>query len=174
MEKQDTKEKWIVDTDLKADWVIRKLKELEQEENRQLNLIDSVIQEYKSKKEKIINETQRERSNFESMLIDYIRTNNLNWREQKTQKKYALASGDLIIKKAKKDFKRDSNKIIEYMKDKKEYEDYIQYKPSLKWADLKKHLEIIDGNILNKETGEVLEIEGLEIETKPEELQIKY
>ncbi|WP_187296368.1 hypothetical protein [Tepidibacter mesophilus] len=47
-------------------------------------------------------------------------------------------------------------------------------KEFLAWVDLKKNLVIDDVNIINKITGEVLEVEGLEVEIKPGKFEIKF
>ncbi|CAH2213214.1 protein of unknown function [Tepidibacter aestuarii] len=39
---------------------------------------------------------------------------------------------------------------------------------------MKKNLAIEDGQIINKVTGEVLEIEGIEVEIKPGIFEIKF
>ena len=95
-------------------------------------------------------------------------------KETKTQKTYALPSGKIVIKKDKSDFKINKDSVIENIKTLEGYEDYIKVKEDLAWGDLKKNLVIDNGNIINKITGEVLEVEGLEVEVKSGKFEIKF
>jgi c-di-AMP phosphodiesterase-like protein len=86
-----------------------------------------------------------------------------------------LPSGKLVLKKDKEDFKLDKEKVLNYIKEnKEEYKEFIKTKEYLAWGDMKKNLIIDDGKIVDKSTGEVLEIEGLDIEIKPGEFEIKF
>lgn len=96
-------------------------------------------------------------------------------KEAKTQSKVTLLSGDVVVKKSfldidpKKDIllkNVETNGLSEFVK--------IKEVREFDWAGLKKVLKIQeDGSIIHTETGEVLEIEGLEVVTKPEQLVIK-
>lgn len=110
-----------------------------------------------------------ERAKFELLQI----ANMTKTKETKAQRKLELLAGDVIIKKATYKFKNDNKKILEAIK--KERKDLVKTKTetSLKWAELKKELEIANGKIINKTTGEIVEIEGLEIEEVKEEVVIK-
>lgn len=94
-------------------------------------------------------------------------------KETKTQRKLELLAGDVIIKKATTKLKNDNAAILEALKD--ERADLVKEKVtySLDWATYKKELEIVDNLIINKNTGEVVKIEGLEIEEVPERLEVK-
>ncbi|HHX61110.1 MAG TPA: hypothetical protein GX707_10425 [Epulopiscium sp.] len=94
-------------------------------------------------------------------------------KETKTQRKLELLAGDVIIKKATTKLKNDNAAILEALKD--ERADLVKEKVtySLDWATYKKELEIMDNLIINKNTGEVVEIEGLEVEEVPERLEVK-
>ena len=96
-------------------------------------------------------------------------------KQGKTQDKVTLLSGDVVVKKPFLDFdhKKDillknaeTNGLSDFVKT-KEVKDFD-------WAGLKKVLRIQeDGSIIHIETGEVLDIEGLAVVTKPEQLVIK-
>ena len=95
--------------------------------------------------------------------------------ETKTQRKVQLINGDVVVKKAKVDFEKDTNKLLEWAQANSR-EDLINKKEilSFKWADFKKNLMITDEGIIDGETGELIEIDGLGVVTKAEELEIKY
>ncbi|WP_054744141.1 host-nuclease inhibitor Gam family protein [Cellulosilyticum ruminicola] len=95
--------------------------------------------------------------------------------ETKTQRKVQLINGDVVVKKSKMDFEKDATKLLEWAQ-KNNREELINKKEvlSFKWADFKKNLVIEDENIIDTQTGEMLVIDGLDVVTKSEELEIKY
>lgn len=95
--------------------------------------------------------------------------------ETKTQRKVKLLNGDVVVKKPKLDFEKDGDKLLEWAKANSR-DELINRKEVLtfKWADFKKRLVPTDCGIVDVETGETLEIDGLTATTKPEELEIKY
>ena len=95
--------------------------------------------------------------------------------ETKTQRKVQLINGDVVVKKSKLDFEKDTTKLLEWAQ-KNSREDLINKKEvlSFKWADFKKNLVIEDEHIIDTQTGEMIVIDGLGIVTKSEELEIKY
>lgn len=95
--------------------------------------------------------------------------------ETKTQRKVKLLNGDVVVKKPRLDFEKDGDKLLEWAKANSR-DELINRKEVLtfKWADFKKRLVPTDCGIVDVETGETLEIDGLTAITKPEELEIKY
>ena len=95
--------------------------------------------------------------------------------ETKTQRKVKLLNGDVVVKKPKLDFEKDIDKLLEWAKANNR-DELINRKEvlSFKWADFKKRLVPTDCGIVDVETGETLEIDGLHAITKAEELEIKY
>lgn len=95
--------------------------------------------------------------------------------ETKAQRKVKLLNGDVVVKKPKLDFEKDIDKLLEWAKASNR-DELISCKEvlSFKWADFKKRLVPTDCGIVDVETGETLEIDGLHAITKAEELEIKY
>ena len=95
--------------------------------------------------------------------------------ETKTQRKVKLLNGDVVVKKARLDFEKDGDKLLEWARENNR-DELINRKEVLtfKWADFKKRLVPTDCGIVDVETGETLEIDGLHAITKAEELEIKY
>ena len=79
---------------------------------------------------------------------------------------YKLPSGTLKLKKSKVELDHDKDKLLEYVKENK-LVDFIKTSESLKWAEFKKQLDIQGNTIVNKETGEIIETDGLSIVEKP-------
>ena len=84
--------------------------------------------------------------------------------DTKTQKKVTLLNGDVVIKKATQTIDYDKSKLLAWAEEKgmdgliatKETKDF-------KWADFKKQLAVTDGGIVDIETGELVNIEGLTV-----------
>ncbi|MFQ9696186.1 MAG: host-nuclease inhibitor Gam family protein [Zhenhengia sp.] len=95
--------------------------------------------------------------------------------ETKTQRKVKLLNGDVVVKKPKLDFEKDIDKLLEWAKASNR-DELINRKEvlSFKWANFKKRLVPTDCGIVDVETGETLEIDGLHTITKAEELEIQY
>ena len=93
--------------------------------------------------------------------------------ETKTQFKVSLLCGDVILKKADKDYDKDPKKLLQWALE-NNLAEFVRTKQEFDWAKFKATLEIIDdGIIINKETGEVMNMDGLGTKDVPEELMIK-
>ena len=94
--------------------------------------------------------------------------------ETKTQRKVTLLNGDVVVKKPREDFEKDNDKLLEWAKANGR-EELIARKEvlSFKWADFKKNLLSTPSGIVDIETGEALDIQGLVAIRKAEELVIK-
>lgn len=170
---EEEKETWKIDNDNVADWALDKIKESREDYERFERVALEKIEQIKIALENKKKQTENETSFFEAKLREYVET--VKTKDTKTQKTYALPSGKLVLKKDKEDFKLDKEKVLNYIKEnKEEYREFIKTKEDLAWGDLKKNLIIDDGKIVDKSTGEVLEIEGLDIEIKPGEFEIKF
>ncbi|CAH2212982.1 host-nuclease inhibitor Gam family protein [Tepidibacter aestuarii] len=169
---EEEKETWKIENDNTADWALDKIKEAREEYERFERVASNKINEIQSALEKERKKMESETSFFEAKLREYIET--VKMKETKTQKTYSLPAGKIIIKKDKQDFKIDKEKVIESIKNLDGYEEYIKIKEDIAWSDLKKNLFINEGCIINKTTGEVLEVEGLYVDIKPGKFEIKF
>ena len=154
-----------IDTPSKADWAIKKIKEAQQ----RLDIFMQALEENKNalkEKEILAKEKYRQETEYLAMLLsDYME--NLPCKATKTQKSFEFPAGKIVKKLPKFDFDYDENKVIE------EYADteFVENKPRLKWAELKKTLSIIDGKVIDKETGEI--IDCVTVKEVPEKFEVK-
>lgn len=95
--------------------------------------------------------------------------------ETKTQRKVKLLCGDVVVKKSKLDFDKDSDKLMQWAVENNKQE-LINRKEvlSFKWADFKKNLSTTPTHIVALDTGEVVDIPGLRMIRTEEKLEIKY
>lgn len=93
--------------------------------------------------------------------------------EAKTQFKVSLICGDVILKKAYKDYDKDPKKLLQWAIE-NNLAEFVRTKQEFDWTTFKATLEIVDdGVIINKETGEVMNMDGLGTKDVPEEVVIK-
>lgn len=96
-------------------------------------------------------------------------------KETKTQAKVTLLSGDVVVKKPTLEFDYDKKVLLENAES-TGLTEYIKIKEvkDFDWTGFKSKLEIQeDASIVNTETGEVVEIEGLSVLPKAEQVVIK-
>ena len=165
IEELEEDKQFVVDSDEKAEWAIKKIAEERAEAQRYISVCQDAIKTYQDKIEKAKADLDSKTGYLTHQLRLYMDT--VKAKESKTQKTYKLPSGTLKVKYQKPEYKRDDAKLTEFLK--KNYTDYVEtiYKP--KWADFKKATNFItkDGKAIIEDTGEV--IEGVEvIEREPE------
>lgn len=155
----EDREDFVIDTPGKADWAIKKIKE-----ERQLcdifvlaaqQNIDMLNKQIKDRQQYVDDKT----ANLMLQLSDWF--DGQPGKEAKTQKSLVLPSGKLIQKFSKKEYQKDEKQLIESLTGTQ----YVEDVPKLKWADLKKDLQNVDGVVMLASTGEVLE--GVTLVEKP-------
>lgn len=159
-------------TELQADELITEIRELEADKVRYTNIA-------RGKMENIQADLLRGTEGIDRCVQfnkDQLRAffTTVNKKETKTQESYSLLSGRLIMKKATTKLKHDDKKIAEWAE--VNASEYITIKSTsvLNWTEFKKDLVIVNGALIDKVTGEVLEsIEGLMIEEVKESFEVK-
>lgn len=164
-------QRFVIDNDSKAEWAMRKIAEEEAEFERLDACCQEQIDRYTEKQVYYAKRLESRTANLRAMLLEYFCT--VPVKETKTQQKYELPSGSLVLKKAISDFKPDNDKLRDWLEAAKMTK-YLKTEVSPKWAMVKKQLEISAfGEIVFKETGEVLPEGCVTVETKPERFEVK-
>ena len=154
-------ERFAVTNDQQADWCLRKIAEADRE-------LERMREWYQLQTEAAQKEHDSRVGYFTCLLQDYFST--VPAKETKTMLKYALPSGELVWNKAKQDFvKEDEEKLLSWCVTNDPELVKAVYSP--KWGDLKKRLTVVDGQIVDKETG--LFVDGVKTEEKPSEFKVK-
>ena len=158
---------------VEMDQLIENIKELDVEIKELDQLFKARAELLKEQIEEKRYELQQEKNKQEGYLRELFEQ--VPQSETKTQRKVKLLSGDVVVKKAKLDFEKDIDKLLKWAKDNNR-NDLINKKEvfSFKWTDFKKDLVPTEDGIIYVETGEVLDIEGLSMIKKAEEMEIKY
>lgn len=167
----DEPRRFTIDNDVKADWAIRKIAEEQAEYQRLTGCCDDVIQQYQQRKAEYAERFAKRTDGLRAMLWSYFAS--VPTKDTKTQKKYELPSGALILKKASSDFKADTYKLREWL-EKGGMADYLKTEVSPKWGLVKKQLVANgDGTITFSETGEIVPADCVAIEPKDERFEVK-
>lgn len=161
------KEAWKIENDEKADWWIEVHEEELSEVRRLKEQLDSKIDFYMGKLEKVQEEENYIIEKRNSKLAEYFETIDFkDMKETKTQKKYRLPSGDLVLKIKGPQFKRNNKRLSKWLED-NQMDEYVETKKSPKWGDLKEVTKVTNGQVVVEGTGEI--VEGVEaIERAPE------
>jgi hypothetical protein len=162
-------ERFIIDTDAKADWAIRKIRKAREETDRLLALADEEIKRLNDQKKHLEEEFGRRTGLLNGMLYDYF--NSLpdeRKTETKTQRKYRLLSGDLVEKIRRIEFERDDEQLLAYLKRAGKPE-YIKVTETPKWGEYKKTISVSGGFVVSAD-GEI--VDGVMAVEKPAELEV--
>jgi len=158
---------------VEMDQLVEKIKELDESIVELNELFKMRIELLKEQYEEKKYELEQKRDRQEGYLRELFEQ--VPQSETKTQRKVKLLSGDVVVKKSKLDFEKDSDELLKWAKA-NHREDLISRKETLsfKWADFKKDLLTTPNGIVEVATGELLDIPGLEVIKTEEKLEIKY
>ncbi|NLI58767.1 MAG: hypothetical protein GX387_09670 [Clostridium sp.] len=163
----DENDEFIIDNDEKAEWALRKIAEEREEAQHYINVCKSMIAEYEEKIQKEEERLNKKTSYLEGKLQQYFQS--VKYKSTKTQKIYKLPSGTLRLKYPQPEFKRDEEKLVNWLKENK-FLDLIKVREVPNWVELKKNIKI-SGNRVVSEDGQI--IEGVEVIEKPPVFEVE-
>jgi phage host-nuclease inhibitor protein Gam len=146
-------EGFAIDNDQKAEWALRKIREHRADASRMAMVCDAEIERYGQIKKDAAEKCERNCSYLESLLYDYFST--VPHKATKTQEFYKLPTGVLKKKIREPEYVRADAEILAWLNE-QGMKDYIEVKPSLKWADLKKVIAANGETAVYPETGEII------------------
>lgn len=150
-------ETFVIDNDVKAEWALRRIRERAAERDRILETSWEIIESYKAVIKTESDRAAEEIAGLEGLLMQYFAT--VEHSATKTQETYRLPTGKLKMKLAFERMVPDEEALITT------FPDFTERKPTLKWGELKKRLSIMDGKVIDTETGEI--VQGVTLETVP-------
>lgn len=163
---------WKIEDDVAADWVLDKIKLEDEELEAYKKVIDTKIDQLK----KVLDKKQKERDRsvlfFQGKLIEYFEKQKK--KETKTTLKYELPGA--VLKKGKDATKidYDKDKLLEIAKKNDDLKEYVKVKEDFAWGELKKKLKITNNKVINIETGEIVDFEGISLKNVPGEFKIEW
>lgn len=163
---QLNEEKFVIDNDKKADWALEQIKEKEEERDRLIDIAKEKIQDLNLQIEALEAKCNNETGYLKGLLAEYFNT--VPHKETKTQETYQLLTGKLVYKKPSVKINHDDEKLIEWLSE----TEYVETKQALKWGEYKKNLIVQGDDVIDTETGEV--VEACSIEEVPASFEVKY
>ena len=154
----------VTDID-QANWALRKLSALNKKEAEIKELANKERDRIKSWESKEIDDIDRSRSFFESLLTVYF----MNERQNNPKFKISTPYGKVSTRKQQQKWEYEDDKVIQSLKD-AEYHDLIRTKEEIKKSELKKMVLISNGKAVD-ENG--VFIEGIKVTEQPEKVVIK-
>lgn len=164
-------ETWKIKNDEEADWWIELHEEKLIEVRRLKMQLENKIAFYKEKLDKVIQEEEYIIEKRDGKLAEYFETlDEKDMKKTKTMLKYRLPSGELVKKFPGPQFKRDNDKLTQWLEN-NNMDEYIEIKKQAKWGELKKATEVINGTVVLKDTGEI--VEGVEVIERAPEFKVE-
>lgn len=159
--------KFIIDNDEKAEWALAKIREERAEAQRIISVCENMIKRYEEKIQAVKEQLPKKTAYLESQLMQYFEK--VPKKKTKTMEKYDLPSGVLKKKYPRPEYKRDEDKLLQWLKE-RNMTDYIKVKESADWASLKKSIKTV-GNKVVDENGEI--VEGITVVERPAEFIVE-
>lgn len=151
-----------ITSDSTAEWAMRKIAEARNDTLKWQQHFDEQL-------EKIRKSNEETEAFFTSCLARYFET--VPHKVTKTQSKYVLPCGEMVLKHQQPEFVRDDSVLAPYLLE-NGMECFVKQKPSTDWAELKKHCVLMeDGSVVENNTGLVLA--GVTAENRPDKFEVK-
>lgn len=167
---QNENKDFVIVSDLQAEWALKKIKAAREEHDRLVNLALAVIKETNESIQNLDAKLERENGYLKKCLFDYF--TKVGHKETKTQESYKLLSGSLVFKKPTQKMEPNREKLLEYVKA-NNMPEFVKVKEDVDWATYKKECEIVDGKVVNTQTGDVLPEDIISVEDVPGEFDVK-
>lgn len=160
-------EVFVVDTDVKAEWCITKLKEEQEQTERLKNISKQMIEMYQEKIKELDEKHQSKTAYLKSQLNSYFQT--VERKITKTQETYKLVTATLKLKHKNPKIIQDAEKLLEYLEN-NNHQEYIETVKKPKWGEFKKQLKQVNNKYVD-EDGQI--VEGVTLEELPSEFIIE-
>lgn len=161
---------WRIRSDEDAEWLIEQYNEDLIERARYKLALENKIKSLQDKLRKVEDEERSIVDSRNSYLIDYFETIDEKFKKRtKTMEKYRLPSGEIVKKYPGPEFKRDNDKLLNWIKSNK-MNDYVEVREAPKWGELKKITKVMSGQVVTDD-GEI--VEGVELIERPPVIEFK-
>ena len=162
-------QEWRISNDVTADWAISRIEEEKKEYERLEKLANEQILAIQEKLKVAENRYENRTKFLKSKLQEYFYT--VPAKATKTNKSYRLLNGSLVMKLGSTSMKKNDKELVEFLR-KSGNEEMIQMEEKPKWAEFKKQLKIVDGCVVDKISGEI--VEGVSVSETPDTFLIEF
>lgn len=166
-EQEQVNESFVVNDDLKANWVLRKISSYERSIKENNAIADAENDKIEQWLQSVNGNASASIDYFQGLLAEYA----LKKREEDPSfKSIKLPNGNFGFRKRQPKWNYDDEKVLKALK-RNDMTDLINLKESPKKVDIKKAFEIAGNKVVNPNTGEV--IEGITIEDQEDNFNVK-
>lgn len=148
-----------------ADWVLRKLRKVEEQRKEDAALAEAEIERIEAWMEKINEKHQRDMDYFQGLLAAYAVTRR---NEDPKFKSLKLPNGRIRFRKAQPKYTYDDNTLLDALKAHGKT-DLIKVKESPDKSSIKKKYQLNGDSLIDPDTGEVLE--GVKVEHRGDKFE---
>lgn len=166
---EEVQEQFTIDDDNKAEWALARIREATEEHDRLTALYDGEKKRLEEFKAQADRRFESSTGYLKGLLSDYMAT--VPTKRSRTMEKYQLLTGQLVRKFGGIEYKRDDQRLVAWLKDNGKG-NLVKVTESPAWADLKKTVTVVDGSVIDTETGAV--IDGVTAEQKPDTFDIAF
>lgn len=167
IEMEEVQEQFVIDTDEKAEWALARIREATEEHDRMTALYDAEKQRLEEYKEQADRRFESATAYLKGLLAAYIDT--VPTKKTKTTEKYQLLTGQLVRKFGGVEYKRDDQRLVGWLKENGRG-DLVKVEEKPAWGELKKTVAVVDGAVIDTETGAV--IDAVTAEQKPDTFDV--
>lgn len=143
---------FIIDSDEKAEWAVKKVIAAKKEKERLMALIDAERETLDRKKADVNKRYEGDTSYLLAKLGEYFST--VEHKKTKTQESYQLLSGKLVFKKPAQKLEQDEGALLEWCRS--NAPEYVKTQESVAWGDIKKQLTVVGETVVYGDTGEIV------------------
>ena len=169
-EETPVRERFTVDNDMKAEWVLAKIRGIRAEQKKEKDELTRQMQFYKDQMDMVDKQADADVAWFESMLAPYFadRMENGFTKSSKTQISYKLPSGKIVLKHQEPKFDRQDDELVKWLKANRP--EMVKVEESPKWSELKKTVKIV-GDTITTADGEI--IPGVKVTEREDKFEVE-
>jgi len=163
----DADERFIIDTEEKADWALRKIKEAENEIEKAEYFAETQIRQIENWKAKQTDKHHESIDYFQSLLAEFLQNKR---KEDPKFKSITLPNGNVGFRRKQSKWIYNDDVVLKTLES-ENMNDFIKVEKKLDKRLIKKAFEVAGDKVINPDTGEV--IEGIEIVEQGESLNVR-
>ena len=169
-EETPVRERFTVDNDMKAEWVLSKIRNIRKEQKKETDELTRQMRFYQDQMDLISKQADNDVAFFESMLIPYFaeRMEGGFTKSTKTQTSYKLPTGKLVLKHQAPEYERKDEDLLPWLKANRP--DLVKVTESPNWAELKKTVKINGENVVTDD-GEV--VPGVKVTEREDKFDVE-
>lgn len=164
------RERFTVDNDMKAEWVLNKIRHIRADQKKEIDEIKRQMKFYEDRIAAVDKCADEDVAWFESMLTPYFaeRMESGFAKATKTQTTYKLPTGKLVLKHQAPEYERKDEELLPWLKANRP--DLVKVTESPNWAELKKTVKI-NGDSVVTDDGEV--VPGVKVIEREDEFKVE-